>query len=96
MLAVTKTRIAASVLVASLATAPAAAARPADAITPPLTHGGSAPPASVAAPTVVSRDGNTFDWGDAGLGAAGTLSLIALGAGIAGLGRRQRRAGVRA
>jgi hypothetical protein len=31
-----------------------------------------------------------FDWGDAGIGAAGVLSLLGLGAGAVVVGRRSR------
>ncbi len=44
------------------------------------------PPKMLAAPPASSN----FDWGDAGIGAAGTLTLLGLSAGTVVLGRRLR------
>ena len=41
-------------------------------------------------PTAATRQSG-FDWGDAGLGAAGMLSLLGLGTGVVVVGRRSRR-----
>jgi len=52
------------------------------------------PPANVRAPIVeVSERSGGFDWGDAGIGAAGMLALLSIAAGSALLvsGRRRRR-----
>jgi hypothetical protein len=55
--------------------------------------GGSAVPAAVAtSPAGDESAGDGFDWGDAGIGAAGALSLLGLGAGAVILARRGRGA----
>jgi hypothetical protein len=54
------------------------------------------PPVQIPAPVVEVRDAPSgrFDWGDAGIGAAGMLALFSITAGLAMLvaGRRRRRA----
>jgi hypothetical protein len=60
-------------------------------------NGRDLPPVQVPAPTVI-RDAPSsgFDWGDAGIGAAGMLALFSIAAGSALLlGGRRRRRGVR-
>jgi hypothetical protein len=56
------------------------------------------PPIRVATPVVEIREapGSGFDWGDAGIGAAGMLALFSIGAGVALVvgGRRRRGAGM--
>jgi hypothetical protein len=56
------------------------------------------PPVQVATPTIEVREASGgFNWGDAGIGAAGMLALFSIAAGSALLlGGRRRRAGVRA
>ena len=53
------------------------------------------PPVQIPAPVVETRDAPSggFDWGDAGIGAAGMLALFSITAGLAMLvsGRRRRR-----
>jgi hypothetical protein len=53
------------------------------------------PPVEVPTPVVEIREvpGSGFDWGDAGIGAAGMLALFSLAAGLALMvvGRRRRR-----
>jgi hypothetical protein len=53
------------------------------------------PPVQIPAPVVEVRDAPSggFDWGDAGIGAAGMLALFSITAGLAMLmaGRRRRR-----
>ncbi|HEX5898693.1 MAG TPA: hypothetical protein VFY32_04785 [Solirubrobacteraceae bacterium] len=80
----TRTRTAlALLLAAAVATAaPAAEAHPADSPLP-------ARAGAAARPTVEVR-ANGFDWGDAGLGAAGMLSLLGLGTGAVVIARRDR------
>jgi hypothetical protein len=57
--------------------------------------GSSQPPRSTEVTRTVTVDSSSgFDWGDAGIGAAGALSLLALGAGSALVARR--RLGARA
>jgi hypothetical protein len=56
------------------------------------------PPVQVATPVVEIREapGSGFDWGDAGIGAAGMFALFSIAAGLTILagGRRRRRVGV--
>jgi hypothetical protein len=56
------------------------------------------PPVQVPTPIVEIREvpGSGFDWGDAGIGAAGMLALFSIAAGLALMagGRRRRRIGV--
>ena len=52
------------------------------------------PPVQVATPVVEIREapGSGFDWGDAGIGAAGMLALFSIAAGVAlTVGARRRR-----
>ena len=53
------------------------------------------PPVEVPTPVVEIREvpGNGFDWGDAGIGAAGLLALLSITGGVTlmALGRRRRR-----
>jgi hypothetical protein len=79
MISKTKTTIA--VLATAAIAAPSAAARPADSAAPVTT--------AHAATRTVAVPSTGFDWTDAGLGAAGTLSLLALGASAVVVGRRR-------
>ena len=47
-------------------------------------------PAHPAPPVAANGGSSGFDWGDAGIGAAATLSILGLGAGAATLSRRSR------
>jgi hypothetical protein len=86
---VTKTRIAVAALVAAAIAAPSAGAHPADSPLPARANPATPPPAN-ATPTVqVPSSG--FHWEDAGLGAAGMLSVLGLGTGALVIGRRGRR-----
>lgn len=51
------------------------------------------PPAQVATPVVEIRDapGNGFDWGDAGIGAAGLLAMLSIAGGLALMVTTRRR-----
>jgi hypothetical protein len=53
------------------------------------------PPVEVPTPVVEIREvpGSGFDWGDAGIGAAGLLALLSITGGVTlmALGRRRRR-----
>ena len=53
------------------------------------------PPVQVPTPVVEIREvpGNGFDWGDAGIGAAGLLALLSIAGGVTllAVGRRRRR-----
>jgi hypothetical protein len=80
----------------ALATAAPASARPIDPYSPASASSapvGSAP--ASAAPTIVhvTAPGGGFDWGDAGIGAAGglALSILGLGSALAVSDRRTRR-----
>ncbi len=74
--------------------APAAQARPIDdpALPPAATARFAVAPSvlSGSQPQAASSADTGFDWGDAGIGAAVTLSLLGLGAGTAGALRRSR------
>ena len=54
------------------------------------------PPAQVPTPIVEIRQvpGSGFDWGDAGIGAAGLLALLSIAGGLALLVGSRRRRGV--
>ena len=81
----TKTTTAIAILAAAAIAAPTAGARPADSADP------AAPDATPRAVTrTVEVPPSGFDWADAGLGAAGTLSLLAIGAGGVAVARRGR------
>jgi hypothetical protein len=79
-----RTATAIAVLATAAIAAPGAAARPADS---------AEPAAPVATPQVSTRTievpSGGFDWADAGLGAAGALSLLGLGAGALAVTRRR-------
>lgn len=80
MTEVTKTRTALAMLLAAAIAAPSAGAHPADSPMPARAHAAPGPTVEVRA--------NGFDWGDAGLGAAGMLSILGLGAGAVVVARR--------
>lgn len=88
----------AALLVAAAICAPAASARPIDRVLPPgTTHdagGGVAnsriDTSSVPSVQTVETSSKGFDWGDAGIGAAGMLTLLSLGTGSVLVGRRSR------
>jgi hypothetical protein len=88
---VTKPRIAVAALVAAAIAiaAPSAGARPSDSALPARATPATPPPAD-ATPTVAARSSG-FHWEDAGVGAAGMLSVLGLGTGALVLGRRGRR-----
>jgi hypothetical protein len=81
----------ATILAAAAIATPASAA-PVESMLPRDPAGSSQPARTIEVPravTVTSPSG--FDWGDAGIGAAGTLSLLALGAGSVLVLRRSVR-----
>jgi hypothetical protein len=82
----TKTKTAVAVLATAAIAAPSAGARPADSARP-------ATPAAASRPLMrtVEVPSSGFDWTDAGLGAAGMLSLLTLAAGGVAVTRRGRR-----
>ena len=83
-------RGAALAIVGSALAAPAASAKPIDA--PP---GWSHPDYSAGAPVaVVKAEVDGFDWGDAGIGAAAVVAIVAIGAGAAVASDRMPREGV--
>ena len=100
---VTKTRTAVVLLAAAAIAAPSASAKPIDYPLPAGVYAGSGSinaddsggsgtgGTSVALTRTVEGPSSGFDWGDAGLGAAGMLSMIGLGAGAVIIGRRSRR-----
>jgi hypothetical protein len=68
--------------------------RPPDLRTPDAIDAASPRPASTPAPTrvrIVEVPSRGFEWGDAGIGAAGALAVIALGAGVGMAGAQRRR-----
>jgi hypothetical protein len=91
----------AALLVAAAICAPAATARPIDRVLPPgTTHdagGGVADSrintSSVPSVQTVETSSEGFDWGDAGIGAAGMLTLLSLGTGGLLVSRRNRERG---
>ena len=88
-----KTRTAVTLAIAAGAAiaAPGAGARPAD-VGPPAAAAAShaTVPAPHTATRIVEVRPSGFDWGDAGLGAAGMLSLLGVGAGALVVTRRSR------
>ena len=88
-----KPTIVLTALVALALAAPAAQAQPIDANLPAATGvsaglGAATPPSQPAA--APSQSGNGFDLGDAALGGAATLALVALGVGATQVARRTR------
>jgi uncharacterized protein (TIGR03382 family) len=82
-------------VLASAAIASPASALPIEVIESGAPGSGGQPARTIEAPRTVTVDSPSgFDWGDAGIGAAGTLSLLALGAGSVLVARR--RPGTRA
>jgi hypothetical protein len=77
----TKTTTALAMLLATAIAVPGARAHPADSPLP-------ARAASDTAGRPVEARANGFDWGDAGIGAAGMLSILGLGAGAVVVARR--------
>ena len=81
----------AAVLAAAAIATPASAA-PIESMLPSDPGGSSQPARTLEVPrTVTVTSPSGFDWGDAGIGAAGTLSLLALGAGSVLVLRRSVR-----
>jgi hypothetical protein len=78
-----------AVLAAAAVAAPSAGAQPID---PGVAahHATASQPQPVTRTVEIRSDG--FDWADAGLGAAGMLSLLGLGAGVAVFGASRSRA----
>jgi hypothetical protein len=88
----TKRRTAIALLVAvALAVPTSASAATADQLLPSSAAGDSAGGATALPTQPAEPESSGFDWEDAGLGAAGMLSLFILGAGAVGIGRRARR-----
>ena len=93
----------AALLVATAICAPAASARPIDRVLPPGTTQKAGDGVRVAdsridtssVPSVqtVETSSEGFDWGDAGIGAAGMLTLLSLGTGGLLVSRRHRERG---
>ena len=91
----------AALLVAAAICAPAASARPIDRVLPPgTTHdaGGAVADSridtsSVPSVQTVETSSEGFDWGDAGIGAAGMITLLSLGTGGLLVSRRNRERG---
>ena len=81
MIAVTKTRTALATLLAAAIAAPSAGAHPADSPLPARSGPDTTGP-------VIEARANGFDWGDAGIGAAGMLTILGLGAGAVVVARR--------
>jgi hypothetical protein len=101
MLRVTKTAV--LLLVGAAIAAPSAGALPIDYPLQAASGSGHRPinadgqssgtgAAEIGVTRTVEVNSRGFDWGDAGLGAAGTLSLLGLGAGVVVIARRSRPA----
>jgi hypothetical protein len=78
------TKATATLLALAALTAPSASARPVEDLVPNSVNAGGDNAAAASSP-------GSFDWGDAGIGAAATLSLLGAGTGIALISRRPRR-----
>jgi hypothetical protein len=78
------TKATATLLALAAVTAPSASARPVEQLLPDSSSAG------VNAPVVVTSSSSGFDWADAGIGAAATLSLLGAGAGVVVVTRRTR------
>jgi hypothetical protein len=78
------TRAVATTLAVAAIVAPTASARPVEAFLPDSVNAGATDPA-------VTSSSPGFDWADAGIGAAGMLSLLGVGTGVAVVTRRARR-----
>ena len=88
-----KTSTALATVLAAAAIATPAGAAPVESILPRDPGGSSQPAPTIEVPsTVTAGSPSGFDWGDAGIGAAGTLSLLALGASSVLITRRSLRA----
>ena len=87
-----RTAVTLAIAAAAAVAAPSAGARPAD-VGPPTTVAAShaTVPAPHRATRIVEVRPSGFDWGDAGLGAAGMLSLLGVGAGALVVTRRSRQ-----
>ncbi|MGZ6645228.1 MAG: hypothetical protein ACXVFT_25760 [Solirubrobacteraceae bacterium] len=87
----TRTAVTLAIAAGAAVAAPSAGARPAD-VGPPATAAASHAtlPAPHTATRIVEVRSSGFDWGDAGLGAAGMLSLLGVGAGALVVTRRGR------
>jgi hypothetical protein len=86
-----RTAVTLAIAAGAAVAAPSAGARPAD-VGPPATVAAShaTAPAPPTATRIVEVRSSGFDWGDAGLGAAGMLSLLGVGAGVLVVARRSR------
>jgi len=99
----TKKTTLAAVLTAAAIMAPSAGAMPTDEHLPAIVEvpagvngglgpsGGADAQHAVTARSAQATSSTGFDWGDAGIGAAGMLTLIGLGAGAVSLTRRGER-----
>lgn len=56
----------------------------------PPASSSSAPAPIVSTPPPAAQAGSSFQWGDAGIGAAGAIVLVGMGAGTAGVVRSRR------
>jgi len=93
MIRVSKRGTAVAVLVAAAIAAPSASASPAETLLPSASNAGADAVGAPFAPqtqAVEAPEDSGFDWGDAGIGAAGALSLLSLGAGAVVIARRSR------
>src|SRR6187551_2564735 len=92
-LSINKKSTALATVLAAAALATPASAAPIESMLPshPGGSGQTAPAAEVPSTATVSSPSG-FDWGDAGIGAAGTISLLTLGAGSVLVARRGLRA----
>ena len=103
MSSTTKKTTFAAVLAAAAIMAPSAGAMPIDEHMPVIVevpagvNGGLGPSSAVEAQHAIALHGpqatssTGFDWGDAGIGAAGMLTLIGVGAGAVAITRRGER-----
>jgi hypothetical protein len=83
------TALLATLTVAAIA-APGAGARPADQFLQAPTSQSAGTGSGEANSSATPASSNGFDWGDAGIGAAGMLSILGLGAGAVTVARHSR------
>jgi hypothetical protein len=85
-----RTAVTAATLIAAAAFPSLAHGRPAEPMRAIPTPAATAAPMAAPAPATSSGGGTTFEWGDAGIGAAGAAALMS--AGMAATVARRRRA----
>lgn len=83
-----KTKVAAVLLVVAAISVPTASAQPIGLI-PPTARDTSAASGSAGAVRTVEVSSDSFDWGDAAIGAGAILTLLGVGSGVMVIARRR-------